>query len=229
MKFELNVQTRTLQGSGASRRLRHAKKVPGIVYGGGQDAAMIELDHNDLLLALRKEAFHSSVIELKNGDVVETVLLRDSQMHPYKPLVLHVDFQRIDATHVVHQKVPLHFINAEASLGVKKDGGVVSHAMTEIDVSCLPKDLPEFIAVDLKDMRGGQTLHVSQLVYPKGVKPVVHGSDDSLIRPALGRQLYEAAREPKQFVLVEGGSHHNTNSVGQRQYREAVASLFHLK
>ena len=181
MQFELNASKRTLQGSGASRRLRRADKVPGIIYGGEATPIMIELGHNDLLLALRKEAFHSSVISLKLDGATETVVLRDAQMHPYKSLVLHVDFQRVDATHAIHQKVPLHFVNADAAPGVKLSGGVVSHAMNEIDVTCLPQDLPEFIEVDLKDMKGGQTLHVSQLTFPKGVKPVMHGSDDPVV------------------------------------------------
>ena len=181
MKFELNASKRELQGSGASRRLRRANKVPGIIYGGAAAPALIELDHNDLLRALRKEAFHSSVLSLKIDGKVETVLLRDSQMHPYKPLVLHVDFLRVDATHAIHQKVPLHFVNADIAVGVKLDGGVVSHAMNEIDVACLPQDLPAFIEVDLKDLKGGQTLHVSQLAYPQGVKPVMHGDDDPVV------------------------------------------------
>lgn len=181
MKFELNAQARTLQGSGASRRLRRANKVPGIIYGGSAAPEMIEIPHNDLLLALRKEAFHSSVISIKLDGKVQTVLLRDSQMHAYKPLVLHVDFQRVDSTHAVHQKVPLHFVNADIAPGVKLGGGTVSHAMNEVDVSCLPQDLPAFIEVDLKELQAGQTLHVSQLVYPKGVKPVMHGSDDPVV------------------------------------------------
>ena len=181
MKFELNASKRELQGSGASRRLRRANKVPGIIYGGTAAPALIELDHNDILLALRKEAFHSSVLSLNINGTVETVLLRDSQMHPYKPLVLHVDFLRVDATHAIHQKVPLHFVNADIAVGVKLSGGVVSHAMNEIDVACLPQDLPAFIEVDLKDLEGGQTLHVSQLSYPKGVKPVMHGEDDPVV------------------------------------------------
>ncbi|MDR2111837.1 MAG: 50S ribosomal protein L25/general stress protein Ctc [Candidatus Accumulibacter sp.] len=181
MQFELNARTRSQQGSGASRRLRRANKVPGILYGGSAVPESIELEHNELLLALRKEAFHSSLIALKLGDTAQTVLLRDVQMHAYKPLVLHVDFQRVDATKVLHQKVPLHFINAELSPGVKLGDGVVSHAMTEIDVSCLPQDLPAFIEVDLRELKSGQSLHVSQLVYPQGVKPVVHGGDDPLV------------------------------------------------
>jgi large subunit ribosomal protein L25 len=181
MKFELNAQARTLQGSGASRRLRRANKVPGIIYGGSAAPEMIEIPHNDLLLALRKEAFHSSVISINLAGKAQTVLLRDAQMHAYKPLVLHVDFQRVDATHAVHQKVPLHFINADLAPGVKLGGGTVSHAMNDIDVTCLPQDLPAFIEVDLKELQAGQTLHVSQLVFPQGVKPIVHGSDDPVV------------------------------------------------
>ena len=181
MKFELNAQARTLQGSGASRRLRHAKKVPGIVYGGAAAPEMIEMDHNELILALRKEAFHSSVISLTVDGKAQTVLLRDVQRHAYKALVLHADFQRVDTTHAVHQKVPLHFINADVAPGVKLNGGLVAHAMNEVEVTCLPQDLPTFIEVDLKDLQSGQSLHVSQLVFPQGVKPVVHGSDDPVV------------------------------------------------
>ena len=181
MKFEIIAAKRVLQGSGASRRLRHANKVPGIIYGGTAAPLMIELEHNDLLLALRKEAFHSSVLTITVEGAVETVLLRDSQMHPYKPLVLHVDFLRVDTTHAIHQKVPLHFINADICKGVKVAGGNVSHAMNEIEVTCLPQDLPTFIEVDLKDLDAGQTIHVSHLVFPQGVNPIVHGSDDAVV------------------------------------------------
>ncbi|SBT06186.1 50S ribosomal protein L25 [Candidatus Propionivibrio aalborgensis] len=181
MKFELNAQKRTLQGSGASRRLRRANKVPGIVYGGTAVPTLIEIEHNDLLLSLRKEAFHSSVLTIKIDGVAESVLLRDSQMHPYKPLVQHVDFLRVDATHAIHQRVPLHFLNAEVSPGVKLAGGNVSPAMNDIEVSCLPQDLPPFIEVDLKDMEVGQSFHLSQIVFPKGVAPTAHTGDDPVV------------------------------------------------
>ena len=181
MQFELNAQTRTVQGSGASRRLRRAGKVPGIVYGGAGTVASIEVDHNEIYLALRKEAFHASVISLKLDGKAETVVLRDTQMHPYKALVLHVDFQRVDSTHAIHQKVPMHFLNGDQAPGVKVGGGKVTVTMSDVDVTCLPQDLPAFIEVDLKDMQAGQSLHVSQLVMPKGVKPVMHGSDDPVV------------------------------------------------
>jgi large subunit ribosomal protein L25 len=182
MQFELNAQSRTLQGSGASRRLRRANRVPAILYGGSAEPKPIELDHNELLLALRKEAFRSSLISLKLDGEAQTVLLRDLQMHAYKPQVVHADFQRVDAARMLRQKVPLHFVNGELAPGVKEAGGVVSHAITEIDVTCLPKDLPAFIEVDLKDLKAGQSLHVSELVCPEGVKPVLHGGgDDPLV------------------------------------------------
>ena len=181
MTFVLNAQKRTLQGSGASRRLRHANKVPGIIYGGTAAPIMIELPHNELLLALRKEAFHASVLTINVDGAPETVLLRDSQMHSYRPLVLHVDFLRVDATHAIHQKVPLHFINAENAPGIKLSGGNVSPAMVEIEVSCLPKDLPAFIAVDLGALEAGQSIHVSQIVFPAGVTPITHGNDDAVV------------------------------------------------
>ena len=181
MNYEINAQPRTVQGSGASRRLRHANKVPGIIYGGTTAPTMVEMDHNPLIIALRKESFHASVLTLKIGDVVETVLLRDAQMHPYKAQVLHVDFQRVDATHAIHQKVPLHFINGDVAPGVKLSGGIVSPALNELDVSCLPQDLPSFIEVDLKDLKAGQTIHVSQMTLPKGVKAIVHGDDDPVV------------------------------------------------
>jgi large subunit ribosomal protein L25 len=181
MTFQINAQKRTLQGSGASRRLRRANKVPGIIYGGTAAPVSIELPHNELLLALRKEAFHSSLLTINVDGAVETVLLRDSQMHPYRALVLHVDFLRVDATHAIHQKVPLHFINAEIAPGVKLSGGNVSPAMVEVEVSCLPKDLPVFINVDLKDLEAGQSIHVSQIVFPEGAKPVTHGNDDPVV------------------------------------------------
>jgi large subunit ribosomal protein L25 len=181
MKFEINAQKRTLQGSGASRRLRRADKVPGIIYGGTAAPIMIELPHNEILLALRKEAFHSSVLTINIDGAVETVLLRDSQMHPYRALVLHVDFLRVDASQKIHQKVPLHFTNAENAPGVKLAGGNVSPSLVEIDVSCLPKDLPAFIEVDLGALEAGQSIHLSQIVFPAGVTPIAHGSDDAVV------------------------------------------------
>ena len=174
MEIEVIAAKRELQGTGASRRLRHAGKVPGIVYGGEAAPVQIELDHNALYHALRKEAFHASVLTLNVDGAKESVLLRDSQWHPYKQQVLHVDFQRVDKTHKIHVKVPLHFLNAETCPGVKTGGGKVSHVMTEIDVTCLPGNLPEFIAVDMGNMELGHAIHVTELALPEGVELVAH-------------------------------------------------------
>jgi large subunit ribosomal protein L25 len=143
------AQTRQAQGSGASRRLRRDQKVPGIIYGGKSAPTPISLDHNPLYHALRVEGFHSSVLDMELDGQPEQVLLRDVQWHPYKPLVMHIDFQRVSADEPIHMRVPLHFSGQENSPAVKQSGGTVSHVVTEIDITCLPKDLPSFIAVDL--------------------------------------------------------------------------------
>jgi large subunit ribosomal protein L25 len=174
MEIEIIAAKRELQGTGASRRLRHAGKVPGIVYGGTTAPVQIELDHNALYHSLRKEAFHASVLTMNIDGAKESVLLRDAQWHPYKQQVLHVDFQRVDKTHKIHVKVPLHFLNADVAPGVKTGGGKVSHVMTEIDVSCLPGNLPEFIAVDLSGLELGHSVHVAELKLPEGVELVAH-------------------------------------------------------
>jgi len=180
MKIEISADKRTLQGKGASRRLRGSGKVPAIIYGGDQAAQSIEMDHNDLYHKLKLEAFHASVLTLDVAGKKEPVLLRDIQMHPYKQQVLHVDFQRVDKNKKIHMKVPLHFINAEVAPGVKTSGGIVSHILTEVDISCLPDDLPEFISVDLAELTAGHTLHLSDLVMPKGVETVALGKGENL-------------------------------------------------
>lgn len=181
MTFEFNATKRDVQGSSASRRLRRAGTVPGIVYGGDAAPTVIETNHNDLLLKLKKEAFHSSIITLNIDGKKESVLLRDYQMHAYKPLVLHIDFQRVDATHELHVKVPLHFTNEEVAPGIKLGGGLVNHVMTEVDIHCLAADLPEFIEVDLSALKVGDSIHLSQLKLPKGVQLVAHGADDVVV------------------------------------------------
>jgi len=186
MQFEITAQKRVLQGRGASRRLRRTSKVPGIVYGGTQAPQSIELDHNPLLINLKKEAFRSSILTLNIEGQKQQVLLRDTQFHAYKPLVLHIDFQRVDATHELHIKVPLHFVNGEIAPGVKVSGGMVNHILTEIDISCLPADLPGFIEVDLSELAIGQNIHVSQLKMPKGVKAMLHGTDDPIVVAIVG-------------------------------------------
>ena len=178
MKF--TVQARTLQGTGASRRLRNAAKVPGIVYGGGTPA-MIEIDHNPLFFALKKEAFHSSILEMELGDKVEKVLLRDFQMHAWKPIVLHVDFQRVDETTRLRKKVPLHFSGEDISPAVKTDGCLVNHIATELEIECLAAELPEFVTIDLSGLVKNQSLHASDLKLPDGIKFVKRGTLNPVI------------------------------------------------
>jgi len=165
---------RSVQGTGASRRLRNSGKTPGIVSGSKDPAMVIELDHNALFHALRKEAFHSSFLDLVVGGKTQKVLLRDYHMHPFKPLVLHIDFQRVSATEKVHMRVPLHFTNAETSAAVKLQGAVISHILNDLEISCLPADLPEFIEVDLSKVEVGHSVHAKDLTLPKGVSLVLH-------------------------------------------------------
>ncbi len=173
--------SRTVQGSGASRRLRRSGKVPGIVYGSQKTPVNIEIDHNPILLALKVESFHSSILDLEIDGKAEQVLLRDYQMHPFKPLVLHVDFQRVDAKQKLQTKVPLHFKNQDISPAVKLMGAMVSHVMNDVLVSCLPKDLPEFIEVDLANLAVGQSVHVRDISFPAGVTPVLHEGENPTI------------------------------------------------
>ncbi|MDN5935650.1 MAG: 50S ribosomal protein L25/general stress protein Ctc, partial [Nitrosospira sp.] len=180
MQIEIGASKRTLQGKGASRRLRGSGKVPGVIYGGENPAQSIELDHNGLYHQLKQEAFHASILSMDLDGQKEPVLLRDIQMHPFKLKVLHVDFQRVDRNKKIHMKVPLHFINAEISPGVKLSGGIASHVLTELDVSCLPKDLPEFITVDLIDLAAGNTVHLSDLRLPEGVEIPTLGKGENL-------------------------------------------------
>jgi large subunit ribosomal protein L25 len=195
MQIEFNAQAREVQGTGASRRLRRAGRVPGILYGGTAAPQVIEMDHNEIFQHLRKEAFYSSVLNMNIGGKKEMCLLRDVQRHPFRQLILHVDFQRIDATHAIHQKVPLHFINADIAPGVKTAGGMVQHVMTDLDVKCLPKDLPSFIEVDLKDLTGGHSIHVSELKMPAGVEAVLHKGEDPVVATILVRGGGAAAAE----------------------------------
>ena len=168
---------REVQGSGASRRLRISGQTPGIVYGGADAPVNISLDHNALYHALKKEVFHSSILDLEIDGVTQQVLLRDFQVHAFKQLVLHADFQRVDASTKIHMKVALHFANAEVSPAVKLHGATISHVANEIEVSCLPKDLPEFITVDLSNIDVGHSLHIGEIALPAGVTAITHGSN----------------------------------------------------
>ncbi len=172
---------RAKQGTGASRRLRNTGKTPGIVYGGEGEPQLVELDHNALWHALKKEAFHSTILDMEVAGKDAKVLLRDVQMHPYKQQVLHIDFQRVDAKTKLHMKVPLHYVNSEESQAVKFEHCVVNHVMSELDISCLPADLPEFIEVDLSGLKKGMSLHLNDITLPKGVTVVNRGKPNPVL------------------------------------------------
>ncbi len=170
MSIELNAELRDDMGKGASRRLRHANKIPAIVYGAGKDPESLTLEQKDVQYQLKYEAFYTQVLELNIGGKKQDVLLRDLQHHPYKQSILHMDFQRVDAKKEVHVKVPLHFINEDVAPGVKTEGGAVNHVVSEVEIVCLPKDIPEFIEVDLGELHMGEIVHLSDLKMPAGVE-----------------------------------------------------------
>ncbi|HSV84267.1 MAG TPA: 50S ribosomal protein L25/general stress protein Ctc [Ramlibacter sp.] len=188
---------RAKQGTGASRRLRNVGKTPGIVYGGEGQPQLIELDHNALWHALKKEAFHSSILEMDMGGKTGKVLLRDVQYHPFRQQIVHVDFQRVDANTRLHMKVPVHYKGAEESDAVKLEHCLVNPVINDLDIACLPADLPEFIEVDLSGLKKGMTLHLNDVQLPKGVKAVTHGKPNpvivSVVTPAAEESAEAAA------------------------------------
>ena len=203
MKIAIKAEPRSVQGTGASRRLRRESKVPGVLYGAGKDALPIEVDHKELWFKLKTEAFHASILDLSVGDEKsQQVLLRDYQMHPFRPIILHVDFQRVAADKKIHMKVPLHFINAEISPGVKGAGGLVQHVMNELEISCLPKDLPEFVEVDLVNLQAGHSLHVSHLSMPPGVEAVVPKDEDPTIATIVIPRVMTADEEAVEIAAA---------------------------
>ena len=199
--MEFTAFSRKTEGRGANRRMRRAGKAPGIVYGGTQQPESIELDHNALFHALRNEKFHASILSMSVDGKVTKVLLRDVQMHPFKNEILHVDFQRVDENRKIHMKVPLHFENGETSPAVKVSGAIVSHVMTDLDVACLPKDLPEFIRVDLSNLDVGHSVHVSAVQLPPGVTVVTKGKLDPVVAAAV---VPKAHVEETTEVAAEG-------------------------
>ena len=197
---EVNAVSRSVQGTGASRRLRRSGKVPGILYGANQGAQVIELDHKAIMLQLRHEAFHASILSMNIDGKKQDVLLRDIQMHPWKREVLHIDFQRVDAKQKIHMRVPLHFINAELAPGVKLGGGIVNHVMTELEVNCFPADLPEFVEVDVAELELGHSVHLAELKLPDGVESVqLTRGDDAVVATV---QVPRAIVEPEEEAVV---------------------------
>ena len=198
MKIEIKANLRDTKGTGASRRLRKSGSIPGIVYGNKKDAVSITLDGKDLSLKFKKEAFHASILSLDLDGKKESVLLRDYQLEPVKSTLLHVDFQRVNENEKIHVKVPFHFINEDVAKGVKLEGGVITHIVTEADIACLPKDLPQYIEVDLADLELGHSIHLSEIKLPEGIEltALTHGNDaavTSIIKPKVKEESAEAA------------------------------------
>ena len=194
---------RNKQGTGASRRLRITGRTPGIVYGGQGEPLLIELDHNALWHALKKEAFHASILEMEFNGKESQVLLRDVQYHPYKQLVLHIDFQRVDANTKMHKKVPLHYSGEENSSAVKADQCLINHVVTELEVSCLPKDLPEFIAIDLSGLTKGHSLHLNDITLPAGVTAVTKGQPNPVLVAVVATKADEPT--PAEVAAANAG------------------------
>lgn len=200
--IEFTAFSRATEGRAAARRMRRVGKTPGVVYGGTGTPQPIELDHNALFHALRNEAFHSSILSMKVDGEVTRVLLRDVQMHPFRDEILHVDFQRVDESKKIHMKVPLHFVNAAVSPAVKTQGAIISHVLTELDIACLPKDLPEFIEVDLSELDTAHSLHVSGVKLPPGVSAVTHRrTGDPVVATAV---VPKAVVETEEAAPAEG-------------------------
>jgi len=204
MKIEFTAFPRNDNGTGSSRRMRRVGKVPGVVYGAGKESQAIELDHNALARHLKMESFHASILDMSLGDTKERVLLRDVQMHPWKAQVLHVDFQRVARDRKIHMKVPLHFVNADTCPGAK-EGGVVSHVMNDVDIQCLPDDLPEYVEVDLSALGLGASVHVNELAMPQGVELVsrLKADDPVVVTVSLPRTATEEVVGETPAVATE--------------------------
>ena len=195
MTIEINAVIRKAQGTGASRRLRNAGRVPGVVYGSG-DVSVIDMDHNDMFHKLKGEAIHASILTLDIEGKKESVLLRDFVMHPFRQQIQHMDFQRVDQKKKMHIKVPLHFINEDVAPGVKLGGGKISHVLHDLDIACLPKNLPAFIEVDLSTLELGHSVHVADLKMPSGVEVAAHGTHT-------GEAVVAVVQVPRGMVEAE--------------------------
>ena len=212
MKIEINANVRELKGTGASRRLRPAGKTPGVLYGGDKEATSLEIDSKELFMQFRHEAFHASILTLNLAGKKEAVILRDFQMHPVRNNIVHIDFQRINENEKISVKVPFHFINEETAPGVKLEGGLISHIMTEIDISCLPKDLPQYIEVDMSALSIGDSIHLSEVKVPEGVELTTLSDENdpaitSISKPkVVVEEAVTAQSENSEEVSEEGSS-----------------------
>jgi len=223
MKIAIKAEPRSVQGTGASRRLRRESKVPGVVYGAGKDATPIQLDHKELWFKLKTEAFHASILDMEIGNDKSQVLLRDYQMHPFRPLILHADFQRVAADRKIHMSVPLHFINELSSPGVKVAGGLVEHVLKELEISCLPKDLPEYIEVDLGNLQAGHSLHLSAVKLPPGVEPIVPKGEDPTIATIVIPKVMTAEEEAAEAAATAIVSAADVPTTAQKTKEEEAA------
>ncbi|MHB1585597.1 MAG: 50S ribosomal protein L25/general stress protein Ctc [Acidiferrobacteraceae bacterium] len=192
-KFELQAELRTTKGTGASRRLRRQGMVPAVLYGAGKEPVMLSLPHDKVWHDMQNEAFATSILTVRAGSGADQAILRDIQMHPFKPRIQHIDLQRISATEKLHISVPLHFVGAESAPGVKQQGGIVSHLVTEVDVSCLPSQLPEFLTVDVSGLHIGDSIHLSNITVPEGVTltALTHGNDLAVVTVSMVRAAVE--------------------------------------
>ena len=202
-KFEIEVGVRNDMGKGASRRLRRDAKVPGVLYGGGKNPVSIVIEHKVIAKALESEAFYSQLVTLKTGTDSERVILKDVQRHPYKPRITHVDFQRVRADVKLHIHVPLHFLNAEKAPGVKDAGGVISHNVNDVEIACLPDNLPEYLEVDLSNMQVNDIIHLSDIKLPQGVELVALAHDDDKAVASLHMPRAEEPEPTEAPVAVE--------------------------
>ncbi len=205
--FELNAEVRTDMGKGASRRLRRTEAMPAIIYGGGAEPQMISLAHKEMVHHLENEAFYSHVLTLNLDGKPEKVILRDLQRHPVKPILLHADFLRVDDKTRLHMNVPLHFINEDIAIGVKQEGGLVAHLASDVEISCLAKDLPEYLEVDLTDLQAGESIHLSQIKVPEGVELVAlsHGTEYDLAIVSINKPRGGGEEEAEAEAPAEGG------------------------
>jgi large subunit ribosomal protein L25 len=223
MAIEISAQKREVQGTGASRRLRHMGMVPAILYGGDKEPVNLVLDHQALVLNLRNERFHASILTLDLGGTKEQVLLRSVNMHPFKLQVQHVDFQRVSKDKKIHMKVPLHFVNADKSPGVKEQAGVVSHVLNEIEIVCFPADLPEYVEVDLSGLSVGNSVHARQLNLPKGVELSLHKTEDPVVATVVVPQLITEDEEKAAEAVVSAADVPTTEQAAPAKEGEAAA------
>ena len=206
-KFELTGEKRAEKGTGANRRLRRAGKVPAVLYGGAKDTIMVTFDHDTLYHQLANEAFHNSILTIKVGSDSDQAILRDVQMHPYRPKVVHMDLQRISSTEKLHMEVPIHVLGEEEAPGVKQEGGVVSRLMAAVDISCLPHQLPEYLEVDISELNIGDSVSLTDIKLPEGVSitSLAHGGEDlPVVSVAAVKVIEEEEVVPEGEELPEG-------------------------